>query len=361
MRPESPPETLAPTVVWSSARAELAEAEQDLLAAPAGIVRQAPYDRFLAAQRSCTELTHGWLARALELESVVEPRLVLSLDVDGILEDERDGGFTSTGVTGAAALRLLQLGGVSVLLNTARSLEEVRTRSGQFHLLGGVSAFGAALWDGVFGRERSLLSDRGAEQLNRLRGFIRADPSVVIDGTYPESLRVAAIHDGRLHGLAGSRALRLLDQHGLASLSYWVAPRHTDFVDRTPDKGDGIMRLREELRLTSLPMAAIGDATCDLPMLRAASFAFLPAATLPSYVPPRRQHLVRSRHLGEQALWDAACHLVGDRALERRVLDGVARLTFPTWFPQALRQAPRSSSGLFPRLAAAIGSIRSST
>jgi hypothetical protein len=285
--------------------------------------------------------------------------MVLSLDVDGILEDEAEDGFSSTGITGAAALRLLQLGRVAVLLNTARSLEEVRARTHQFRLLGGVSAFGAATWDAVFGRDQFLLTARGADELNQLRGLFRVDPTFVVDDTYRESVRVAGFDDGSVRPLSGSLARRVLDEHGLMNLSYWVAPRHTDFVDRTPDKGKGIKRLREDLRLTSVPLAAIGDASCDVPMLRVASYAFLPAATLPSYSPMRRQHLVRSRRLGEQALWDAACQLVGNRGLERRVLDTVDGLTFPSWFPQGLRQPPRNSNGLFPRIAAAIGSIRS--
>ena len=344
---------------WSAAQGEISDAKTGLLAAPAGIARQAVYERLLAAQRRCTELTHTWLAQALALGAVNEPRLVLSLDVDGILEDEAEG-FSSTGVVGAADLRLLQMGRVAVLLNTARSLSEVRDRAKQFRLLGGVGAFGAVVWDGVFGREHTLLSARGADQLDRLRGLLRADLAVVIDTSYRESLRVSCIDEGVPRPLAGTRARDLLDQHGLTDLTYWVASGHTDFVDRSPDKGAGIKRLQEELRLSSLPLAAIGDASCDLPMIRAAAYAFLPAATLASYVAPRRQQLVRSRFLGEQALWDAACHLVSDRTLERKVLETVASMTFPDWFPEELRQAPRNTTGLFPRLAAVIGSIRNS-
>jgi len=60
--------------------------------------------------------------------------------------------------------------------------------------------------------------------------------------------------------------------------------------------------LSRELGLNRLPLAAMGDAGCDLPMLKVAEFAFLPAATLPSYVAPRGQRLMRSRYLGGQSL-----------------------------------------------------------
>jgi hypothetical protein len=66
----------------------------------------------------------------------------------------------------------------------------------------------------------------------------------------------------------------------------------------------------------------------------------VPAATLPSYVAGRRQQLIRSRHLGEQALWDAAYRLVPEPSLRRRVRSAVEGLVFPEWFPQRLRQQP---------------------
>ena len=72
--------------------------------------------------------------------------MVFALDVDGVLEDEQEG-FSSTTLAGAAALKLLQLGGVAVLLCTARGLTEVKDRVAQFGLLGGVSGFGSQTWD----------------------------------------------------------------------------------------------------------------------------------------------------------------------------------------------------------------------
>src|SRR5438132_12301970 len=120
-----------------------------LATAAPGIARHAPFTRLLAAQRRSTRLAHAWLADALELARVSDPRLVLSLDVDGVLEDE-SAGFSATSIAGAAALKLLQLGRVAVLLNTARSLEAVQDRVEQLQLLGGVAEFGAATLDAVF-------------------------------------------------------------------------------------------------------------------------------------------------------------------------------------------------------------------
>ncbi|MDQ6796037.1 MAG: HAD hydrolase family protein, partial [Chloroflexota bacterium] len=273
-------------ITWSAAMRELEDARALLGSAHAGITRQRVYTRWLDAQSRSTALLHGWWAQTLDLEPVSEPRLVFSLDVDGVLEDE-GAGFSSTGAAGAAALRLLQLGGVAVLLNTARSLRGVRERVGTFRLLGGVSSFGAAYWDGVYAQEASLLSNRGADQLTALRAILRADPELVQDGHYQHSVRVSRIVDGAPCPLAGPDARHLLQRHSLTDLTVWVAPEHTDFVDRSVDKGTGLLRLLDELRLGDLPIAAMGDAACDIPMLRLSTYAFLPAATLPMYVPPR--------------------------------------------------------------------------
>jgi 3-deoxy-D-manno-octulosonate 8-phosphate phosphatase KdsC-like HAD superfamily phosphatase len=353
-----PPETALLTTFterdWVDAQAELVAAQQAVAAAPAGIARQAPFDRALASERRCTEIIHDWLACSLDMDRVGEPRLLLSLDVDGVLEDWSEG-FTSTGVTGAAALRLLQLGQVAVFLNTAHSRQAVRQRARQFHLFGGVAAFGASTLDALFDREEHLMSEGGARQLARLRSALRGDPSVVLDSAHDDSVRASRIVDGKPRPFTGGDARRLLDRLEISELAFWVAPHYTDFVDGSIDKGIGIERLRQSFALSSIPLAAMGDGVCDVPMLKMARFAFIPAATLPSYTPPKRQRLWRSRFLGAQALWEAACHLVPSAGLQRQVMESAQQLQIPAWFPESLRQLPSTNRGLFPRIAAALG------
>jgi hypothetical protein len=340
---------------WFAAQAELATARRSLAEAPSGIARQTPFDRTLAAERRCTELVHGWLARAVELDRVGQPRMVLSLDVDGVLEDWSEG-FTATCVVGAAALRLLQLGEVAVLLNTAHDRDAVAHRARQFHLFGGVAAFGAITLDALFDREDHLISDLGAAQLARLRTALRADPSLVLDSAHDCSVRASRIVDGEARPITGGDARQLLDKLEAPDLTFWVAPHYTDFVDRSIDKGMGIEHLRRALGLSSIPLAAMGDGACDVPMLKMAQSAFIPAATLPTYSAAKRQRLYRSRVLGAQALWETACQLVPSVGLQRQVIERVQRLEIPAWFPESLRQLPSTTRGLFPRLAAAFGS-----
>jgi hypothetical protein len=339
---------------WVTAQTELTAARHGLAIAPAGIARQMPFDRALAAERRCTEIIHDWLARSLELDRVGQPRMVFSLDVDGVLEDWSEG-FTATTIAGAAALRLLQLGQVAVLLNTAHNRDAVEQRARQFHLFGGVAAFGATTLDALFDREERLISNRGERQLARLRAALRADPTAVLDSAHDCSVRASRILDGRPRPITGGDARELLDRLEAQDLTFWVAPHYTDFVDRSIDKGMGIDRLRNTFALSSIPLAAMGDGACDVPMLKIAQFAFIPAATLPTYTPSKRQRLYRSRFLGAQALWEAACQLVPSAGPQRQVLESVQRLEIPAWFPQSLRQLPSTTRGLFPRLAAALG------
>src|SRR5947209_927182 len=137
--PSMPPElTLATTpnvLTWNAAALELQASHKALATAPAGIVRQRAYTRWVTARNQCTTLIHAWWAQAMDLQPVQDSKMIFSLDVDGVLEDER-AGFSCTGARGAAALRLLQLGKVAVLLNTARSLSEVRERVQAFRLVG---------------------------------------------------------------------------------------------------------------------------------------------------------------------------------------------------------------------------------
>jgi hypothetical protein len=342
---------------WKDAQAELARARQALALARVGLAQQTPYKRLIAAQRRCTNLIHGWFAESLQVERVINPHLVLSLDVDGVLEEENEG-FSATGLPGAAALRLLQIGGVAVVLNTARSPLDVQDRVEQFRLLGGVSGFGSVSCDAVFGRDRCLVTERAAGQLRELRAVLRAKSDLVVDATYCETVRASRVLDGQVAGIPGSEARVLLDEQRLHDITYWVAPRHTDFVDRGVNKQSGLAQLLEDLGLRDLSVAAMGDASCDVPMLRKAKFAFLPAATLPSYTAPRGQRLCRSRFLGERALWEAAGQLVPSAAARKSVLATVDRLEFPHWFPAALRGRPPGGSGILPRLGAALGAVR---
>lgn len=338
MRPEFTPSLTREE--WTRIEGDLELTSRELALAPAGIFRQPLHDRFLKAERRATDFVNAWLAAQFPLERVENPRIVFSLDVDDVLEDESLG-FSATGVSGVAALKLLQLGGVAVLLNTARSLEEARTRCETFQLLGTVSAFGGSLWDGVFDREEILTSGAAQRQLTTLRASLRSDPDVVVDSAHHVSLRASRIIDGVPAPIVGQAALDLINRLELDELTFWVAPRHTDFIDRAVDKAIGIERLRALLGVRSLPLVAMGDAECDVSTLRLARYAFLPAATLPLYRALPGQRLIRAHDVGDAAVWEAACQLVADAGLQRQVISRAEAIKVPSWLPDALQHRAR--------------------
>ena len=326
---------------WRAIEHEIGDARQALIASPPGIARHLPFNRLLGAQRRCRQLTHHWLANALHVEAVADPRLVLSLDVDELVQLEGGMSF-AVGLTGAAALRLLQLGHVAVLPNTARSLTDVKDLVAQFVLPGGMAALGTAVWDGIRRREKDLTTETAMAQLGHLRVHLRAEPDILQDETDRHAVGASRLVDGYVAPISGQFARGFLERCGLGELGYWVGPTETHFVDRRVDKADALATLQRELALDRLPLAAMGSASNDVRLLRTAALAFLPAATVPSYRPPRRQRLVRSRHVGDASLWEVACWLVPNPDLQAQVLDAIQRGDVPAGLPTTLRGRPET-------------------
>ena len=76
---------------------------------------------------------------------------LLFLDLDGVFDCEVLG-FPHTTASGLAALALLQAHGFAVVLNTGRSVEQVRRYCSIYGLPGGVAEYGSVLVDAVGGR-----------------------------------------------------------------------------------------------------------------------------------------------------------------------------------------------------------------
>jgi hypothetical protein len=147
-------------------------------------------------------------------------------------------------------------------------------------------------------------------------------------------------------------ARRMLDSLRLDQITFWTAQRYTDFVDRTVGKGDGVQRLRESLGLGTLPLAAMGDSSCDVPMLRVATHALVPPGALSGYRARAGQRVSQIRSPGSNAVWEAACQLVPSTALQRRALALAAPGRLPDWMPVGRLDPPRPGRGLLLRLSA---------
>lgn len=218
------------------------------------------------------------------------------LDIDGVL-DRRIFGFPCTTAAGIEALSLLRAHGLSVALNTARSVSEVKDYCKAYALAGGVAEHGSYVWDAVHQRERVLVSGEALRQLRELRDHLRLIPGVFLDErhqysirafTYREkplglvqtllsSARASSIGDGALSHISTHILHELLVDLNLDRLTFRHSPLDTAVIAKEVDKGSGLIALRDWVLSESAETVAIGDGEPDLAMFRVATRSFAPA------------------------------------------------------------------------------------
>ncbi|MDE3195482.1 MAG: hypothetical protein KGN84_04005 [Acidobacteriota bacterium] len=125
-------------------------------------------DQFLKAERRLTNFVAEHLTRQEPPAAPEWSDRVLFLDVDGVL-DWPVMAFPHTTPAGAAAIRLLAANGISVVLNTARSIESVREYCEVLGLPGGIAEYGSVFWDAVGKREVSLIGHAEHDSIERWR------------------------------------------------------------------------------------------------------------------------------------------------------------------------------------------------
>src|SRR5205823_10890921 len=135
----------------------------------------------------------------------------------------------------------------------------------------------------VYGRAVRLTPTEGLKELGRLREVLIERPAIVFDSAHTGCVRAAEVTAGRPRPLPAEDCRLLIDRADAGGTACWIAREHTDFVDRRLDKADGLRALLRLLGLDGLPLAAIGDSRCDLPMLRGADWALLPRGPLAGF------------------------------------------------------------------------------
>lgn len=197
------------------------------------------------------------------------------LDVDGVI-DQQVFGYPSTTLAGIQAISLLQANGFAIALNTARSIPELKEYCRAYAFAGGVSEYGAHVWDGVSGRERVLVSDESLEKLECVRRALRQTPGVYINDDYLYSIKAYTYEKGRSVPLPKIMVQDLLAALGLDDLSIHPTYSDTAILANDSDKGRGLVEL---LRLTGLENAetyTVGDSSPDLRMFQVATHSFAP-------------------------------------------------------------------------------------
>jgi hydroxymethylpyrimidine pyrophosphatase-like HAD family hydrolase len=215
------------------------------------------------------------------------------LDVDGVI-DRRIFGFPCTTAAGIAALSALHRQGCTVVLNTARSAEEVREYCLAYSLAGGIAEHGTWIWNAHSGEARALIDDEALRQLDVLREWLRSLPGVFLDHRHAYSIRAftyqpkseslsGSVLQSFGAGIAASSPLPpLLIQQGISELDLDRLVFHNTTIDTTVhakayDKGTGLAAFRNWVLSPEAETIAVGDSAGDLPMFREATRCFAPA------------------------------------------------------------------------------------
>jgi len=221
---------------------------------------------------------------------------LVALDIDGVI-DRRLFGFPCTTAAGIEALSLLQSHELSVTVNTARSVAEVKAYCEAYGLAGGVAEHGSYLWDAVGQRGRALISAEAARQLAELRRSLQVIPGVFLDdrhqcsiraftyrdkplglvATVVKAIRSLGVGDGALGPLRTLLVSHLMTELGLDKLSFHHTSIDTTVVAKEADKGTGLTALRDWVVGADAETIAVGDQEPDLAAFRVATLSFAPA------------------------------------------------------------------------------------
>ncbi|KWV55980.1 hypothetical protein AS156_05050 [Bradyrhizobium macuxiense] len=255
--------------------------------------QQALHRRFLGAWDFLTVQTANFCgAHCRPPKPVRWHAPLVMLDIDGVIDRHVFGYPSATGAS-MEALRLLASSGRSVVLNTARSVAEVKDYCEAYGLAGGVAENGAYLWDAVARRGQPLLDQETMVQLNELREQLRQIPGVFLDERHRYSIRaymferqprgllsrlvnLFSVGEGAPVPLPTLLMNQLIATLRLDRLAFHHTRVDTAIVAKGIDKGTGLTALRNRVVGPDAETIAIGDSQFDLPMFRAATRSFAP-------------------------------------------------------------------------------------
>ena len=233
--------------------------------------------RYLQARNFLTHHTHQFCAdRIVQQQQVTKKsNRLFFLDLDGVFDTETLG-FSHTTYSGILSLRLLQLHGFSIILNTVRSVEQVCNYCRIYGLPGGIAEYGSVFLDAVQNREMPLIDEETVEELTRCREAIQKIPGVFIDSGYRYSIRAYRYRGTLTEGLKADEVLSLLTRLQSKKLTY-ISQGDTFIVQKGINKGSGFRAAIRLMGYADEKIFAIGDTIQDLEMLETADYAYAPS------------------------------------------------------------------------------------
>ncbi len=208
-------------------------------------------------------------------ENMVWRGPLVVMDVDGVL-DKQAVGFPSITFAGIQALSLLHSHNIAIVLNTARSIPEVKEYCTHYNFLGGVAEYGSFAWDAIGKKGEILVSEESQRELRALAEALRNIPGIFLNDDYLYSIRAYTFQDGITRPIPTLLIQSLIPQLGLTHLRFQQTYRDTAVVAKETDKGKGLLALLLLAGHKTLPTIAIGDSEADLSMFAVADSSFAP-------------------------------------------------------------------------------------
>lgn len=196
------------------------------------------------------------------------------MDIDDVL-DKNIFGFPSTSADGIRALSLLRSHSICSIINTARSLDEVKAYCYYYGFPGGIAEYGSVMWDAVEKKVHSFVSDEAMAEFDRVRDALRQIPGVFLNPYYKYSIRAYSFDNQRTIPVPTATVTEIFRKLSIKHLLVKKSYIDTAILFAATDKGRALSRLKNMKQFSSGKIGAIGDSESDFPMLKVADQGFL--------------------------------------------------------------------------------------
>lgn len=205
-----------------------------------------------------------------------EPIAVFSIDVDNVIELERLG-FSATSKSSVEAFSMLKKAGFLPILNSGRSLKEIKSRCAAFGIPYGIAEHGSVIWDSYKKETITLPSKQQVQKKTRLLKELRKDKNIIIDDGFYCSLRVFNRRGWFSYPVNEVLLEEYFSSLGIVDLRLIQTPGKTDIAYKGIDKGTALQTLLNRIGRGALPIYAIGDSISDASMLQIADTGYVPS------------------------------------------------------------------------------------
>ncbi len=231
--------------------------------------------KYIKAWNFLINETIRYAATFIEGQSVKEWKEPLFvMDIDDVL-DKNIFGFPSISANGIKSLSLLRMHNVCSIINTARSLSEVKEYCKHYGFAGGIGEYGSVIWDEIEQKTEVLVSEEAYQEILVLREELQEIPGVFINPFYEYSIRAYFYNKEKPQPLPDAIIGYLFEKRGIKHLTVKKSYIDTAIYSKSTDKGKALLSLKLRKNMTKSKIGAVGDTESDLPMLIVADRGFL--------------------------------------------------------------------------------------